>query len=100
MATPSSSTSEDSSSRGRSGSHRTVKVGLVGLLIVSALAVAWDWRRSPDVFGVQGGAVEGYNQVGTTDFIGIAGPFRRIKPGSVTLHSVEPQVVSGHADVD
>jgi len=100
MATPSSPTSEDSAARGRSSSHRTVKLALVGLLIVAALAVAWDWRRSPDVFGAQGNEVGGYNQVGTTDFIGIAGPFRHIKPGSVTLHSVEPQIVSGQADVD
>jgi hypothetical protein len=75
-----------------------VVAGIV-LALVALSGLGWWWRH-PDAFGNQGDVVGLYNPVGTTAWLGLAQPWRLIEPRTVTIHSVEPQVVKGNATID
>jgi hypothetical protein len=69
------------------------------LTLVALSGFGWWWRH-PDAFGNQGNVVGLYNPVSTTAWLGLAQPRRQIEPQTVTIHSVEPQVVKGNATID
>lgn len=86
---------EGSSRPGRRAARVMVLI-LVGAVVIVGL---WEWR-SPNAF-VQGtGGVGMYSQVGTTALFGVATPRQDMDPGVLTLHSIEPRVTEGDAEVD
>lgn len=84
---------------GRGRRHRTVLLIVAVLAILGVTAVGWWWRR-PGMFGQQGNTVFIYNPVGTTAWLDLARPSRKLEEETVTIHSVEPQVVQGRADIE
>lgn len=83
-----------------SGGRKVLAMVLVLVMVVVALAVGlWQWR-SPRAFHQQGSGIEMYNRVGTVVLVGIADPRREMGPAELTVHSVEPRVTEGDAEVD
>lgn len=85
-------------SRQRWPSRRGAVVVVVGVLVL-VLVLAWQWR-SPRAFHDHGNGIGGYNQVGTTALLDMGKPRSDLAPSELTIHAVEPQVVSGNATVD
>lgn len=73
-------------------------VGVV-LALLGLSALGWWWRH-PGMFGNQGNVVSIYSPVGTTAWLNLAQPLRKLEPDLVTIHSVEPQVVKGNATIE
>lgn len=69
------------------------------LALLAVTGLAWWWRH-PEAFGEQGNAAFIYNPVGTTALLGLAQPQRKLELDTVTIHSVEPQVIKGNATID
>lgn len=78
-------------------SYLIVAAAVLALLGLGAFG--WWWRH-PGMFGDQGNAVFIYNPVGTTAWLDLARPLWELEPDTVTIHSVEPQVVEGNATID
>ncbi len=94
--TPISGTSGDSSRR--RGPFRRGTVVLV-VVLVGVLVLVWQWR-SPRAFHGEGDVIGMYSQVGTTAVLDMGNPRRDLDPSDVTIHAVEPQLISGKATVD
>lgn len=77
--------------------RRTVAVLLVALTVV--LFGVWQWR-SVDAFYIHGNGVAMPVPVGATALLGVGGPREGMDPATLTIQSVEPQVVEGDAAVD
>lgn len=69
------------------------------LAVVAGSVGVWQWR-SPNAFAEQGSGVDIYNPVGTAALVGVAGPRQQMDPAVLTVHSVEPQITEGDAQVD
>ena len=95
-------TAADAGAQGASDTRRRGGRLLVAGIVLALLALSglgWWWRH-PEAFGNQGNAVFIYNHVGTTALLGLAQPLRKLEPDTVTVHSVEPQVIKGNATID
>jgi hypothetical protein len=84
--------------RGRRRRSDLIVVGVV-LALVGLSALGWWWRH-PGMFGNQGNVVFIYSPVGTTAWLDLAQPLRKLEQDTVTIHSVEPQLVKGNATVE
>ena len=69
------------------------------LALVCVGALGWWWRH-PGMFGAQGSAVGMYSPAGTTAWLGVAQPLRKLGSGTVTIHSAEPRVIEGNATIE
>jgi hypothetical protein len=71
----------------------------VVLALFGLTALGWWWRH-PGMFGNQGNVVFIYSPAGTTAWLDLAQPLRKLEADTVTIHSVEPQVVKGNATIE
>ena len=69
------------------------------LAVVAGSVGVWQWR-SPDAFAEQGSEAGIYNLVGAAVLVGVATPRQAMDPAVLTVHSVEPQIAEGDAQVD
>src|SRR4051812_5218658 len=80
-------------------SRRLKALALLLMLTAVGSVGLWQWR-SPEAFPAQGNKVGIYNRVTTTALFGLAAPLQNMDPAVLTVHSVEPQVVRGDAQID
>ena len=71
----------------------------VVLALFGLTALGWWWRH-PGMFGNQGNVVFIYSPTGTTAWLDLTQPLRKLEADTVTIHSVEPQVVKGNATIE
>jgi hypothetical protein len=86
--------------QGSSGPPRRKLLMMALSLAVVAVSVGvWQWK-SPDAFAEQGSEAGIHNPVGTAVLVGVATPRQEMDPAVLTVHSVEPQITEGDAQVD